>query len=73
MNSAPQVQTAELTDAELDNVAGGLAGGLAPHGSLTVGSTTVSDADVLAQVDAVKGQALSTLGQAPHVSGSFSV
>ncbi|MGW5660796.1 class IIb bacteriocin, lactobin A/cerein 7B family [Streptomyces sp. NPDC003758] len=58
MNSAPQVHTAELSDAELDNVSGGLA----PHASAVVGPTTVSDADVLAQVGTVQGVALGTVG-----------
>lgn len=59
MNSAPQVQTVEITDAELDNVSGGLSS----HASVIAGPTAVSDSNVLAQVDAVKGQALGTLGQ----------
>ncbi|WP_030941454.1 hypothetical protein [Streptomyces sp. NRRL S-646] len=58
MNSAPQVQTAEISDADLDAVSGGLA----PQVSLTVGSTTLGTADVLAEVDSLKATALGTLG-----------
>lgn len=59
MNSAPQVQTVEISDAELD----GVSGGLAPHAGVVAGPTAVSDSDVLAQFDAVKGEALGALGQ----------
>lgn len=54
MNSAPQVQTAEISDAELDTVSGGLS----PQIGLTVGSTSLSSADLLAEVDSVKATAL---------------
>ncbi|MBE8478267.1 hypothetical protein IQ210_45755 [Streptomyces sp. 3R004] len=69
MNSAPQVQTAELTDADLDTVSGGLA----PQITVTAGDTTLSSADVLAQLDSVKATALGSLGGAlgalPHEVG----
>ncbi|MGW1745507.1 hypothetical protein ACWCRD_07800 [Streptomyces sp. NPDC002092] len=58
MNSAPQVQTAEISDADLDAVSGGLA----PQVSLTAGSTTLSSADALAELDSLKATALGTLG-----------
>ncbi|MFF4363678.1 hypothetical protein [Streptomyces sp. NPDC001604] len=58
MNSAPQVQTAEISDADLDAVSGGLA----PQVSLTAGSTTLSSADALAELDTLKATALGTLG-----------
>ncbi|MDO0939120.1 hypothetical protein QQY66_48230 [Streptomyces sp. DG2A-72] len=64
MNSAPQVETVEISDVELDNVSGGLN----PHASLVVGPTAVSDADVLAQLDAVKNEVLGSAGQYNHVS-----
>ncbi|GEC10457.1 hypothetical protein SSP24_81120 [Streptomyces spinoverrucosus] len=72
MNSAPQVATVEISDADLDNVSGGLN----PHASLVAGPTAASDADVLAQVDAVKNQvmgAASAAGQYNHVSVSASI
>ena len=69
MNSAPQVQTLEISDAELDAVSGGLS----PQISVTAGSTTLSSADLLAEVDSVKATALGTLGGTlgvlPHQAG----
>ncbi|MFF2502689.1 hypothetical protein ACFVTY_04765 [Streptomyces sp. NPDC058067] len=59
MNSAPQVHTAELSDAELDNVSGGLS----PHAGLTAGPLSLSDADVLAQAGMVQNEAIGALGQ----------
>ncbi|WP_149830409.1 hypothetical protein [Streptomyces tailanensis] len=58
MNSAPQIETAEISDAALDNISGGLN----PHVSVAAGTTTISDADVLAQVGAVQDTVLSTVG-----------
>jgi hypothetical protein len=69
MNSAPQVETVEISDAELDNVSGGLN----PHASLVVGPTAVSDADVLAQIDDVKNEVLGAAGQYNHASVSASL
>ncbi|MFI9254668.1 hypothetical protein [Streptomyces sp. NPDC053069] len=63
MNSAHQVQTLEISDADLDTVAGGLS----PEASLTLDSTTLSSAGVLSQLDAVKGEALGALGQSHQV------
>ncbi|NUS24939.1 MAG: hypothetical protein HOV92_12050 [Streptomyces sp.] len=66
MNSAPQVRTLDLSDAELDTVSGGLA----PQITVTAGDTTLSSDDVLAQLDGVKATALGalggTLGALPH-------
>lgn len=66
MNSAPQIHTAEISDAELDTVSGGIA----PQISVTAGATTLSSDDVLAQLDSVKATALGalggTLGALPH-------
>jgi hypothetical protein len=59
MNSAPQVQTVEISDAELENVSGGLS----PHVSVIAGPMAVSDSDVLAQVDAVKSDVMAAAGQ----------
>ncbi|GHH29581.1 hypothetical protein [Streptomyces lanatus] len=67
MNSAPQVETVEIADAELDNVSGGL------HANVCAGPTAVSDADLLAQVDAVKNQVLGAAAQYNHVSVSASL
>ncbi|MFG2557096.1 hypothetical protein ACGFWF_45355 [Streptomyces sp. NPDC048581] len=69
MNSAPQVQTVEISDAALDDVSGGLN----PHASLVAGPTAVSSADVLAQLDAVKNEVLGAAGQCNHVSVSASL
>ncbi|MCZ0988690.1 hypothetical protein [Streptomyces diastatochromogenes] len=69
MNSAPQVEAVEISDAELDNVSGGLS----PHAGLAVGPTAVSDADVLAQVGAVSNEVLGTVGQYNHVGFSASL
>ncbi|MER5184832.1 hypothetical protein ABT009_42225 [Streptomyces sp. NPDC002896] len=68
MNSAPQVETVEISDAELDNVSGGLS----PHASVVAGPAAVSDSAVLAQVDAVKNEVLSAAGQYHHASASVS-
>jgi hypothetical protein len=69
MNSAPQVQTLEISDAELDTVSGGVN----PQVSVSVGSTTLSSADLLAEVDSVKATVLGavggTLGALPHNVG----
>ncbi|MGW6355658.1 hypothetical protein ACWFR5_10695 [Streptomyces sp. NPDC055092] len=59
MNSAPQVQTVEISDADLANVSGGLS----PHASVTAGPATISDAGVLAQLDAAKNETLGAIGQ----------
>ncbi|MFE0255093.1 hypothetical protein [Streptomyces sp. NPDC059010] len=69
MNSAPQVQTVDISDAELDNVSGGLN----PHASLIAGPTAVSSADALAQLDAVKNEVLGAAGQYNHVGVSASL
>lgn len=69
MNSAPQVETVEISDAELDTVSGGLN----PHADLVVGPTAVSSADVLAQIDGVKNEALGAAGQYHHASVSASL
>ena len=69
MNSAPQVQTAEISDAELDTVSGGLS----PQISVTAGDTTLSSSDLLAQFGSLQGQvlgtAVGTLGALPHQVG----
>ncbi|MET7572658.1 hypothetical protein ABZT04_29775 [Streptomyces sp. NPDC005492] len=64
MNSAPQVQTLEISDAELDTVSGGLS----PQIGLTAGDTSITSADVLTQVASVKDLALGTVAQLPQVS-----
>ncbi|WDV50189.1 hypothetical protein PV963_07330 [Streptomyces coeruleorubidus] len=69
MNSAPQVETVEVSDAELDNVSGGLS----PHASVVAGPTAVSDSSVLGQVDAAKTEVLGTVGQFHHVGASVSL
>ncbi|WP_067049207.1 hypothetical protein A6P39_45430 [Streptomyces sp. FXJ1.172] len=69
MNSAHQVQTVEISDAELDNVSGGLS----PEASLTLGATTLSSADLLSQLNGVTGEAQGLLGQYGHVGFSASL
>ncbi|WP_171109597.1 MULTISPECIES: hypothetical protein [unclassified Streptomyces] len=69
MNSAIQVETVEISDAELDNVSGGLN----PQVGIVVGPTAVSSADVLAQIDGVKSEALGAVGQYHHASVSASL
>ncbi|AKJ12345.1 hypothetical protein ABB07_20615 [Streptomyces incarnatus] len=64
MNAAHQIQTLEISDAELDAVAGGLA----PEASLSADSTTLSSADALSQLGAVQGEVLGALAQ-PHQIG----
>jgi hypothetical protein len=69
MNSAPQVETVGISDAELDIVSGGLS----PHAGLVVGPTAVSDADVLAQIGTVKNDVLGAAGQYNHAGVSASL
>ncbi|WP_406172732.1 hypothetical protein [Streptomyces sp. NBC_00996] len=69
MNSAPQVQTVEISDAELDSVSGGLH----PHVNVVAGPTAISDSDVLAQADAVKDQFMGAVGQFHQVGVSVSL
>ena len=70
MNSAPQVQTAEISDADLDTVSGGVS----PQVSLTAGSTTLCSTDLLSEVDSVKATAMGSLGGSlgvlPHQVGA---
>ncbi|MCW7945847.1 hypothetical protein AAW14_28565 [Streptomyces hygroscopicus] len=68
MNSAPQVQTVEIADAELDNISGGLS----PHAGVFFGDTAITDSDVLAQLDAAKSEALGTAGQYHQAGASVS-
>ncbi|MGV4984358.1 hypothetical protein ACWC0C_00535 [Streptomyces sp. NPDC001709] len=69
MNSAHQVQTLEISDAELDNVSGGLS----PEAGLTLDNTTLSSAGVLSQLSAVQGEALGALGQSHQIGVNLSV
>ncbi|MBQ0983093.1 hypothetical protein KBZ10_00770 [Streptomyces sp. F63] len=69
MNSAHRIETAEISDAELDNVSGGLS----PQAGITAGPVAINSADVLAQVDALQGQALNTVGQYGHAGVSVSL
>lgn len=64
MNAAHRIDTAEISEAELDHVAGGNAeAGVSPHVSVFVGPTSVSDADLLAQAGALQSQLQSTAAQ----------
>ncbi|MGN5379221.1 hypothetical protein BIV25_41180 [Streptomyces sp. MUSC 14] len=69
MNSAHQVQTAELCDADLDTVAGGLS----PEASVSLGATTVTSTEVLSQLNGVTGEAQGVLGQYGHVGIDLSL
>ncbi|MFI2203667.1 hypothetical protein ACH47Z_23390 [Streptomyces sp. NPDC020192] len=69
MNSAHQVQTVEISDAELDNVSGGLS----PEVNLTVDSTTLSSAGLLSQLGALQGEALGALGESHQVGFSAAI
>lgn len=59
MNSAPQVQTLEISDAELDTVSGGLS----PQAGIAAGPTAISSSDLVGQFGAVKDEVLDTAGQ----------
>ncbi|WP_336113057.1 hypothetical protein [Streptomyces sp. PTD9-10] len=59
MNSAPQVQTREISDVELDNVSGGLS----PQAGIAAGPTAISSSDLVAQFGAVKDEVQDTIGQ----------
>ncbi|MER5548798.1 hypothetical protein ACWDBD_05075 [Streptomyces sp. NPDC001118] len=73
MNSAHQLQTVEISDAELDTVAGGLM----PELSLTLDNTTLSSTGALSQLSAVTGsvtgEALGALGQTHQVGVNASL
>ncbi|WP_409470528.1 hypothetical protein [Streptomyces sp. HC307] len=71
MNSAHQVETVEISDAELDNVSGGLH--LNPHASVVVGPTAVSDSSLLTQAAAAQNEVLGAVGQYQHASVSASL
>jgi hypothetical protein len=62
MNSAPQIRTVEISDAELDNVSGGLSQAGAGTG-VTVGASATADAGVVGQLDPVAGQVLGSVTQ----------
>ncbi|SOE31319.1 hypothetical protein SAMN05442782_8241 [Streptomyces sp. OK228] len=59
MNSAPQVQTLEISDAELDTVSGGLS----PQVGMAAGPTAISSSNLVGQFGAVKDEVLDTVGQ----------
>ncbi|MFK0117531.1 hypothetical protein [Streptomyces sp. NPDC090994] len=63
MNSAPGIETAEISDADLDNVAGGL----------NAQAGVVVGADVVAQAGAATDEVLATVGQCAYVGVSVSV
>lgn len=68
MNSAPQVQTLEISDAELDTVSGGLS----PQAGIAAGPTAISSSDLVAQIGAVKDEVLDTVGQYHQVGFTVS-
>ena len=68
MNSAPQVQTLEISDAELDTVSGGLS----PQVGIAAGPTAISSADLVGQSGAVKDEALATVDQYHQVGVTVS-
>ncbi|MEV5874088.1 hypothetical protein AB0L75_07640 [Streptomyces sp. NPDC052101] len=69
MNSAHQVETLALSDADLDTVSGGLS----PEASLTLDSTTLSTAGLLSQLGAVQGEAMGALGQTHQIGFNASL
>ncbi|MEU9546903.1 MULTISPECIES: hypothetical protein [Streptomyces] len=68
MNSAPQVQTLEISDIELDTVSGGLS----PQVGIAAGPTAISNSDLVAQFGAVKDEVSDTVGQYHQVGVTFS-
>lgn len=54
-----QVQTLEISDAELDTVSGGLS----PQVGMAAGPTAISSSDLVGQFGAVKDEVLDTVGQ----------
>ncbi|QIY77018.1 hypothetical protein HEP84_23205 [Streptomyces sp. RLB1-33] len=68
MNSAPQVQTLEISDAELDTVSGGLS----PQVGIAAGPTAISSSDLVAQFGAVKDGVLDAVGQYHQVGVTVS-
>ncbi|MGW3443941.1 hypothetical protein [Streptomyces sp. NPDC001076] len=68
MNYAPQVQTLEISDAELDTVSGGLS----PQVGLAAGPTAVSSSDLVSQFGALKDEVLDTVGQYHQVGFTVS-
>jgi hypothetical protein len=67
MNSAPRIETVEISEAELDNVSGGLE----PHAGVQVGPTVITDSDLMAQLDAVKSQLQGAAGQLQGAAGQY--
>ncbi|MGW2339252.1 hypothetical protein [Streptomyces sp. NPDC001661] len=59
MNSAHQMQTLEISDADLD----GVSGGLSPEGSVTIDDKTVGTADLMTLA---QGTALGAVSQAQN-------
>ncbi|MGX1668312.1 type A2 lantipeptide [Streptomyces sp. NPDC055400] len=55
MNSTPQVQTLEISDADLDNVSGGLVGGLAANLTGTADSIAPVSGTVAGLTGTVEG------------------
>jgi hypothetical protein len=68
MNSAPQVQTLEISDADLDTVSGGLS----PQVGIVAGPTAITSSDVLAQIDPVKDAVMGAVGQYHQVGVTLS-
>ncbi|MGW0995077.1 hypothetical protein [Streptomyces sp. NPDC002520] len=67
MTSAPQVQTVEISDAELDSVSGGLS----PQFGITAGNTTIGSSELLTQLDTVTGTVQGALGQIQGAAANF--
>ncbi|MET8472586.1 hypothetical protein ABZY90_34780 [Streptomyces sp. NPDC006422] len=69
MNSAHQIQSLEISDADLD----GVSGGLSPEGSLTIDDKTFGTADLVSTLQGAATQAQGALAQ-PHqiaINGSL--
>ncbi|CAL9507925.1 hypothetical protein SUDANB145_03556 [Streptomyces sp. enrichment culture] len=71
MNSAPGIETAEISDADLDNVAGGL--NAQAGAGLGVGVSAGVDADVLAQAGVATDGVSAAVGAYGCVSATASL
>ena len=73
MNNTPQVQTQEISDADLDNVSGGLVGGVVDTAAGVVGAvgavSGVNVGGVLSSVDSTVSPLVNTNGVTGLVSG----
>ncbi|MFE3633175.1 hypothetical protein [Streptomyces cellostaticus] len=67
MTSAPQVQTAEISDAELD----GVSGGLNPQAGVVAGPAALDSTDLMAQLGTVTDTVQGAAGQLQGAAAQF--